>query len=290
MARFRQTCRRASPTILAMNQIEKARRFRELHAAGTFVLQNAWDAGSAILLAGTATPAIATTSSGVSWAHGVRDGQQLSRDEAIAALARIVRAVDCPVSADLESGYGPEPGDVAATVAAAIAAGAVGANLEDRPGSGPGGLRTIGDQCARLAAARDAADRSGVPFVLNARTDVYLAQVGEPAERETLALERAAHYAGAGADCVFVPGLSDPGVIARLVKAAPVPVNVLLAPGSGVSVAQLAQTGVRRISTGHLIAAAAYATIQRAARELLDGEFGTLLGALPVAELQAAMP
>ena len=165
-----------------------------------------------------------------------------------------------------------------------------GANLEDRPGSGPAGLRPIGDQCARLAAARDAADRSGVPFVLNARTDVYLAQVGEPAERETLALERAAHYAEAGADCVFVPGLSDPGVIARLVKAAPVPVNVLLAPGSGVSVAQLAQTGVRRISTGHLIAAAAYATIRRAARELLDGEAGTLRDALPVAELQAAMP
>jgi 2-methylisocitrate lyase-like PEP mutase family enzyme len=272
-----------------MNQIEKARRFRELHAEGTFVLTNAWDAGSAILLARAGVPAIATTSSGVSWAHGVRDGQQLSRDEAVTALAGIVRAVDCPVSADLESGYGPEPGDVAATVEAAIAAGAVGANLEDRPGPGPEVLRPISDQCARLAAAREAADRSGVPFVLNARTDVYLAQVGEPADRETLVLERAAAYADAGADCVFVPGLSDPEVIARIVKAAPVPVNVLLAPGAGVSIAQFAQAGVRRISTGHLIAAAAYATIQRAAQELLDGQAGTLRDALPVAELQAVM-
>jgi 2-methylisocitrate lyase-like PEP mutase family enzyme len=272
-----------------MNQIEKARRFGELHAEGTFVLTNAWDAGSAILLARAGVPAVATTSSGVSWAHGVRDGQQLSRDEAVTALAGIVRAVDCPVSADLESGYGPEPGDVAATVEAAIAAGAVGANLEDRPGPGPEVLRPISGQCARLAAAREAADRSGVPFVLNARTDVYLAQVGEPADREALVIERATAYAEAGADCVFVPGLSDLEVIARIVKAAPVPVNVLLAPGTGVSIAQLAQAGVRRISTGHLIAAAAYATIQRAAQELLDGELGTLRDALPVAELQAVM-
>jgi 2-methylisocitrate lyase-like PEP mutase family enzyme len=272
-----------------MNRIEKARRFRELHAAGTFVLPNAWDAGSAILLAQTATPAIATTSSGVSWAHGVRDGQRLSRDETITALAGIVRAVDCPVSADLESGYGAEPDDVAATIEAAIAAGAVGANLEDRPGPGPEVLWPIDDQCARLAAARDAADRSGVPFVLNARTDVYLARVGEPAERETLVLERAARYAEAGADCVFVPGLSDLDVIARLVTAAPLPVNVLLAPGAGASIEQLAQAGVRRISTGHLIAAAAYATIRRAAQELLDGHATTLRDALPVAELQAVM-
>jgi len=276
-------------TILAMKQTEKARRFRELHEAGTFVLPNAWDAGSAILLARAGVPAIATTSSGVSWAHGVRDGQQLSRDEAIAALAAIARAVDCPVTADLESGYGPGPDDVATAIGAAIGAGAVGANLEDRPGPGPEVLWPIGGQCARLAAAREAADRSGVPFVLNARTDVYLARVGAPADRDALVVERAAAYADAGADCVFVPGLSDPDVIARIVKAAPVPVNVLLAPGAGVSIAQLAQTGARRISTGHLIAAAAYATIQRAAQELLDGEFGTLRGALPVAELQAVM-
>ena len=289
MAQIRQTCRRTCPTILAMNQIEKARRFRELHAAGTFVLLNAWDAGSAILLARAGVPAIATTSSGVSWAHGVRDGQRLSRSEAVAAVAAIVRAVDCPVSADLESGYGPGPGDVAATIEAAIAAGAVGANLEDRPGPGPEVLRPIDDQCARLAAAREAADRSGVPLVLNARTDVYLARVGEPAERETLVIERAAAYAKAGADCVFVPGLSDPDVIARIVAAAPGPVNVLLAPGAGVSIAQLAQAGVRRISTGHLIAAAAYATIQRAAQELLDGQAETLRDALPVGELQAMM-
>ena len=128
-----------------------------------------------------------------------------------------------------------------------------------------------------------------MPLVLNARTDVYLARVGEPADRETLVVERAAAYAKAGADCVFVPGLSDPDVIARIVAAAPVPVNVLLAPGAGVSIAQLAQAGVRRISTGHLIAAAAYATIQRAAQELLDGQAETLRDALPVGELQAMM-
>jgi 2-methylisocitrate lyase-like PEP mutase family enzyme len=278
-----------------MNQIEKAQRFRELHAVGTFVLPNAWDAGSAIMLAQTATPAIATTSSGVSWAHGVRDGQRLSREEAISALAGIVRAVGCPVSADLESGYGAAPDDVAVTVGAAVGAGAVGVNVEDRPcpgagaGAGPAALWPIDVQCERLAAAREAAGRSGVPFVLNARTDVYLARVGEPADRESLVLERAVRYAEAGADCVFVPGLSDLDAIARLVRAAPLPVNVLLAPGAGVSIAQLAQVGARRISTGHLIAAAAYATIRRAALELLDGRADTLSDALPVTDLQAMM-
>src|SRR5581483_4589004 len=194
-------------------------RFRDLHRSGTLVLPNAWDAASAAIAAAAGAEAVATTSSGISWSLGVPDGEQLSRADMIDVVARVARSVDVPVSADVEAGYGPVPSDVAATIAAVIDAGAVGANLEDRLRTDDGPLWPIARQCERLAAARDAADRSGVAFVLNARTDVFLAAVGDPADREGMVLERAEAYRRAGADCLFVPGLVDLDAIARLVRA-----------------------------------------------------------------------
>src|SRR5262245_21367444 len=259
-----------------MRTDDHARRFHALHQEGTLVLPNAWDAASAALMADAGAAAIATTSSGVSWALGVPDGERLRRDEMIAMVARIARAVDVPVSANVESGYGPASSDVAATIAAAIEAGAVGANVEDRLRTEDGPLWPVGAQCERLAAARAAADRRGARFVLNARTDVYLASVGRPEDREGMVVDRAHEYLRAGVDCLFVPGLLDLDVIRRLVRACPLPLNVMLAPGHGPGIDELARAGVRRISVGQAIATAAYGMVRVATRRLLAGDDGPL--------------
>lgn len=272
-----------------MDAEERGRRFLALHQSGTLILPNAWDAASAALIAACGAAAVATTSSGVSWALGVPDGEQLRREEMIAAVARIARAVDVPVSADLEAGYGPTPADVAATIEAAVDAGAAGANLEDCDRSSAAILWPVDRQCERLAAARAAADRRGRPFVLNARTDVYLAAVGAPEEREAMTLERARHYRRAGADCLFVPGLLDPAVIARLVAGAPLPINVMYGPGAGVTIADLRAAGVRRISVGSAIASAAYHVARSAAAQLLAGEDAALASGVPYGEMQALL-
>jgi len=263
-----------------------ARRFAALHEHGTFVLPNAWDAASAAVIAAAGAAAVATTSSGISWALGVPDGENLTRDEAIAVTARIVAAVAVPVTADVEAGYGPSPRDVAATIEAVLDAGAVGANVEDRARSGGAPLWPVDAQCERLAAARAAADRRGVPFTLNARTDVYLAGVGEPAAREDMVLERAAAYRSAGANCLFVPGVVDLATIARLVARAPLPLNVLLAPGRSPTIAELTAAGVRRISVGHCLAATAYTAARDATTRLLAGDDRPLRDAIPHPELQ----
>jgi len=134
-----------------MNQRERGERFHELHRSGTFVLPNAWDAASAAVMVGAGAQAIATTSSGISWSQGVPDGENLSRDDMIAAIARIARAVDVPVTGDVEAGYGPATSDVVATVEALIDAGAVGMNIEDRLRDPP-----YGGGPAAFPVARDA--------------------------------------------------------------------------------------------------------------------------------------
>jgi len=196
--------------MVSERQHAKAAALRSLHEDGIFVLPNAWDAGSAAMIAAAGAPVIATTSAGVSWSLGRQDGQRLSRPEATDAVRRIADAVDVPVTADIEGGYGSDPGAVAATVAAMTGAGAVGINLEDsgRPG---GGLFDAATQAARIRAARAAATDAGLPeLVINARTDVFLFEIGEPAGRLGDVLARAAAYAEAGADSLFVPGLLGP--------------------------------------------------------------------------------
>ena len=261
------------------NQQAKAALLRELHEKGVLVLPNAWDAGSAALIAQGGAKAIATTSGGVSWSAGKPDQQALGRDEMVALVRRIVEAVDVPVTADIEGGYGLAPEDVAATVTAVIEAGVVGVNLEDsRP---DGRLFPAEEQAARIRAARRAAEQAGLPdLVVNLRTDVFLFGIGAPEGRQADVLARAAVYAEAGADSLFVPGLLDLAVVAELVKGQPLPLNVMAGPGAP-TVAEFEAVGVRRVSVGTAVAQAAYTLAHRAAVELVEkGTYDELSGAL----------
>jgi 2-methylisocitrate lyase-like PEP mutase family enzyme len=255
-----------------MTQAEKADALRGMHLdPDLLVLVNVWDAASARTVA--ALPdcrALATASWSIAAAHGVPDGERLGRAAMLAAVERIAAAVELPVSADLEAGYGETPADVGDTVAGAIAAGAVGCNLEDGTPDGPAPLRATAEHAQRVAAARAAGERAGLPIVLNARTDVFLAQVGAGAERVDLALDRGRAYVQAGADCIFVPGARDPGDLRRLVAEMGAPVSVLAVPG-GPPPAELERLGVARMSVGPGSLGVAMAALRDAAAALLAG-------------------
>lgn len=267
-----------------MADITKAAAFRALHDTGVLVLPNAWDAGSAALIAQVGAPAIATTSGGVAWSLGRTDGHGLRRDEMIEQVRRIAAAVGVPVTADVEGGYGPGPDDVAATVAAAAAAGAVGINLEDSQAPG-GPLFDVAAQVERVQAARAAVPAA--ELLINVRTDVFLFGIGDPDGRLDDVLTRGAAYAAAGADCLFVPGLVDLDVVAELVKGTDLPINTMAGPGAP-TVAEFAAAGVRRVSVGTALVQAAYSVAQRAAKELLtSGTYTELSGALDFGAINA---
>ena len=233
------------------SQEELARAFQSLHVAGDpVVLFNIWDAGSAKAVARAGAKAIATGSWSVAAAHGYDDGEKLPFDLALANLERIVAAVDLPVTIDLESGYGRTPEDVGDAAAKAIASGAIGFNLEDRV-IGEKGLYSLDDQSARVRAAREAADRAGIPVFINARTDTFLK--ADPATHDVShteeALRRAAAYAQAGASGLFVPGLVNEALLGRICNASPLPVNVMVHAATPPA-SRLAEMGVARISYG----------------------------------------
>ncbi|MBV6701412.1 isocitrate lyase/phosphoenolpyruvate mutase family protein [Kitasatospora aureofaciens] len=259
---------------------EKARLLRELHRPGEpLVLANAWDAVSARLVAAAGARAVATASASVSWTLGSPDGGGADREQVLAQTALVVRAVaELPVTADLESGYAATAAGVGETVAALLATGAVGVNLEDEG-------RPLAEAAERIAAARAAADAAGVPAFVNARTDVFLHQLGDPDGRLDEAVRRLLAYVEAGADGVFVPGVADPATIAALVEAVPAPLNVLAGPGSP-SVPELAKLGVARVSLGPGLAKAAFAAVRRAAEEVYaSGTYTALDGGLTYQEL-----
>jgi 2-methylisocitrate lyase-like PEP mutase family enzyme len=263
----------------------KAQSLRALHDTGVLILPNAWDAGSAVVIEQAGAKVIATTSGGIAWSVGRPDGQRLTRAEMTEHVRRIVTAVDIPVTADVEGGYGPGQEDVEATVAAVIAVGAVGLNIEDSQAPG-GPLFDVAAQARRLRAARSAAGRAGLPeLLINARTDVFLFGVGAPEGRLEDVLARSSAYAEAGADSLFVPGLADLDVLTSLVKASALPVNVMAGPG-GPTIAEFESAGVRRVSVGTAISQAAYSVAQRAATELLTkGTYTELEGALDFGRL-----
>jgi len=269
-----------------MIQPERVAKFRQLHTRRPLVLPNAWDAGSARVIEAAGAPAIATTSAGVSWSFGRKDGQKLRREEMLQVIGNIVESVKVPVSADMESGYGNGSGkDVADTVQALISMGVAGINIEDSPGHDGQMLLRPEEQAERIRIARQTATSLGGDLLINARTDLYLFQVGDVKTRFSAALERARLYRRAGADCVFVPGVIDMSTIAALVKAIEGPLNIMAMPGTP-SVKQLAEIGVARVSVGPWIAQAALATAQRAARELVEqGTYTSLEASLPFAEL-----
>jgi 2-methylisocitrate lyase-like PEP mutase family enzyme len=236
-------------------------RFRALHDAGTFLLPNPWDVGSARLLAGLGFPALATTSSGLAASLGKRD-QQVTRDELVAHVAALTAAVRIPVNVDAERCYADTPAGIAETVDLLAGAGAAGISIEDYD-PGPGRVEPAGVAAERVAAAAEACARHGV--VLTARAENHL--YGNDDLDDTIARLRA--YRDAGADVVYAPGLRAPADIARLVESVPAPVNVLAVAG-GPSVPELAGLGVRRVSTGGALAWAAYGALRDAARELRD--------------------
>jgi 2-methylisocitrate lyase-like PEP mutase family enzyme len=255
------------------DQVARAEAFRRLHVPGDpVVIFNAWDAGSAQAIAKAGARAIGTGSWSVAAAHGYADGEKMPLALAIANLERIVAAVDLPVTIDLEGGYGPRADDVASSVTLAIRAGAVGINLEDGYAD-EHGIRDIGDMVERIRAARAAADRSGVPLFINARTDFFLQT--DPARHDAslvaAAKERAAAYAAAGANGLFVPCIHKAEHIREVCAATTLPVNVMMMPTLP-SRAELARLGVARISHGPGPYRAAMQFLEQAARDAIHGQ------------------
>jgi 2-methylisocitrate lyase-like PEP mutase family enzyme len=256
-------------------QKSKANAFRAMHRGKILVLPNAWDVASARIFENAGFGAIATTSAGIAFTLGYPDGQKISREEMLARVGRIARAVKVPVSADLEAGYGARPEDAARTAREAIEAGAVGMNLEDGTDDTAHPLVELPLQLERIRAVREAALQTGVLLVLNARTDVYLAKVGEPAKRYDETLRRVAAFRDAGADCVFVPGLTDRETIGRIVREVKCPVNILAVPGAP-SAPELEKLGVARVTVGSGAMRATLGLVQRIAAELKNA--GTYSG------------
>ncbi|HVN40583.1 MAG TPA: isocitrate lyase/phosphoenolpyruvate mutase family protein [Myxococcota bacterium] len=263
----------------------RAAAFADLHRARPgFVMPNAWDAGSALVLASAGFRAIATTSAGIAFSLGKQDYQvgdarlAVSRDEMFARMREIAEAVPLPVNGDLEAGYGDSPEEVAETIRLAVDAGLAGGNIEDkRPRAD---LYDESLAIERIRAAREAIDRSGSRFVLTARTD---ALQSDSAAALAAAIRRANRYREAGADCLFAPGPGDVETIRTLVKEIDGPLNVVMGLGTAQGNANgLLAAGVARISLGGSIARSALGFVRRCAEELRDR------GTIRFAEMQIA--
>jgi 2-methylisocitrate lyase-like PEP mutase family enzyme len=256
----------------------KADAFRNMHhAPPLLVLPNAWDAVTARLFVQAGARAIATTSAGIAATLGYADGQNVPRELMMQAIARIANAVSLPVTADIESGYADSPKGLGESMRAVINAGAIGVNLEDATGDTSQPLFALEEQIERIRAAREAADDVNIPVVINARTDVYLEKVGEPATRFAETVRRLNAYHQAGAGCLFVPGVTDMPTLTQLVQSVRGPLNVLAGPGMP-PVADLQRIGIARLSVGSAIMRATLAVARDAADELLQkGTYNTFL-------------
>lgn len=265
------------------NVEEKRERFRELHESGCFVIPNPWDVGSARMLRHLGFPALATTSAGFAFSRGLPDGATVL-EEALAHISEIAACVDIPVNADFENGLAEDDDEVAAHVGRCVEAGVAGLSIEDATGDPDRPLFGVGEAVDRLAAAREAIDRSRSGVLLTARAECFLAGTPDPL-RDTLA--RLAAYKEVGADVLYAPGLPDLDCVKAVVElAAPLPVNVLVSGNIGWTVDQLAALGVRRISTGSALARAAWGGFLRAARGIAgQGSFDGLEGAEPFGDL-----
>ena len=271
-------------------QRKKAEAFRAMHTGtGALLLPNVWDVASARIIEEAGFPSIATTSAGIAFAQGFPDGQKIPADQMIAAIAQIAANVRVPVTADVEAGYGQRPEDAGRTAGNVIDAGAVGMNFEDATGDADHPLTELPQQLERIRAIRETANQLGVPLLLNARTDVYLLQIGEPARRYDGAVRRLAAFRDAGADCVFVPGVRDPETIGRIVADLKCPVNILAVPGSP-SVSALQELGVKRISLGSGPMRASLGFLRRLAEEVkTSGTYKLMEGAPSHAEMNKLM-
>ena len=232
-----------------MNQAEKAARFAEFHVKGApLLLYNAWDAGTAKAILDAGAKAIATSSWAVAEAQGYRDGEAIPISFVEQIVARIASTIDAPVTVDFEGGYSEDAGDLAKNVSRLLALGVVGINFEDRVVQGAG-LYPIDRQARRIAAIREAAGKQGIELFINARTDVFFVQKGDPAQSVGDALDRGSAYAAAGASGFFVPGLRDDALIGRICDRVALPVNVMVMDGVPPT-ERLSELGVARISYG----------------------------------------
>ena len=259
-------------------QGDKAEKFLNLHQSnGILVLPNAFDVVSACLMADVGFDAVATTSGGCAFSLGYRDGENIPRAEMVAAISRISHALDIPVSADMEAGYGRSAEDVSETVEETIKAGAVGINIEDSQKNGPRALFDYELSIKRIKAARSAIDQSGIQMVLNARTDAFMTGEEEPTE---VAIKRSNAYLEAGADCAFVIGVSDKAQIAKLAKEIDGPLNVL-AGAKSPNILELEALGVKRVTFGSGFAKAGLSYIQTGLEELKKlGTYGWVEGTM----------
>jgi 2-methylisocitrate lyase-like PEP mutase family enzyme len=258
----------------------QAEAFHALHAEGQFlILANAWDAGSARLIESLGASAIATTSSGVSWARGHADGHALPIPTLLATIADIARVIDVPLTTDIEGGFSDDPAAVGRLVSEVIAAGAVGLNLEDGSGD-PARF------AAKIAAAREAGTASGVRVFVNARTDVFLRGLAPEGERVAEVLRRAALYKAAGADGLFVPGAKRDEDIRAIAAGAGLPLNIMAQPGVPPA-ARLRAAGARRLSAGGAIAQSVLTEAAELARNFLaEGDSDAVTRrAMPYADL-----
>lgn len=272
------------------SQKEKATAFRAMHRGPhPLLLPNVWDVSSARIIEEAGYGAIATTSAGIAFSLGYPDGERIPRQEMLARIARIVKAVNVPVTADVEAGYGRRPEDAAQTAREVIEAGAIGMNFEDSVDDPAHPLLDLNLQIERIHAIREAALKSGVLLVLNARTDTYLLEVGPPEKRYDETVHRLAAFRDAGADCVFAPGLRDPETIRRLVTDVKCPLNILAGPGSP-EINDLEQLGVARVSLGSSTMRATLGVLKRVAEELrTQGTYTALEGAPSHADVNRLM-
>jgi 2-methylisocitrate lyase-like PEP mutase family enzyme len=234
-----------------MSQKERAALLHKLHVKGEpLILFNIWDAGGAKAVQEAGAKAIATGSHSVAAANGFDDGENLPLDVALANAKRITAAVDLPVTIDFEGGYAEDVSGLRENISAVIAVGAVGINFEDQIVGGEG-LYSIADQCARIAAVREAANETGIDLFINARTDVFLKilPAEDTDELVSQAAERAKAYAEAGASGFFAPGMRNPELIGKLCELSPLPVNIMVMPDTPPS-KRMAELGVARISYG----------------------------------------
>lgn len=259
---------------MAATLADKRARFRKLHETGCFVLPNPWDVGSAKLLQHAGFSALASSSAGLAWTMG-RPDHLVTRDDLLAHLTALCAAVDLPVNADFESGFAEDPEGVAKNVGRAIATGVAGLSIEDLDETGA--LYDKPVALERLRAARTAIDASREDVLLVARTEGMLL---DP-EALTPAIDKLVAFAEAGADCLFAPGVKTPADIGTMVRAvAPKPLNVLIVDPN-LTLAQLADLGVRRVSVGGALARTAFGALLTAAKGMTEGSFTALADGAP---------
>lgn len=271
-----------------MKAIEQRREaFVRLHESGCFVIPNPWDIGTARYLRHLGFQALATTSAGFQFSRGEPDTVWGSpRDEVLAHISEIVAATDLPVNADFQSGYADDPEEVAANVALCVATGVAGLSIEDATRDDKAPLYELSFAKARIQAARAAIDSAGARVLLTARAESYLVGQSEPLKD---VLRRLTAYAEAGADVLFAPGPRTREELRAIVDAvAPQPVNAIVMGNIGLTVAELAGLGVRRISLGSALARTAWGSFIRAAKAIAEqGSFEGLDGATPFVELNS---